>query len=71
MVATARTTTEQPRSRRRQPIGPLEYGRRWWLQLTVLLTFVMLYAPIIILVIFSFNDSRRNIVWRGFTFKYY
>ncbi len=27
--------------------------------------------PIILLVVYSFNDSRRNIVWRGFTFKYY
>ena len=30
-----------------------------------------LYAPLVALVAFSFNDSRRNIVWRGFTFKYY
>ena len=34
-------------------------------------TFIFLYAPILVLVIFSFNDSRRNITWRGFTFKYY
>ena len=33
--------------------------------------FAVLYAPIIALVAFSFNDSKRNIVWRGFTFKYY
>ncbi|MEL7465170.1 MAG: ABC transporter permease [Pseudomonadota bacterium] len=35
--------------------------------------FVFLYAPIIVLIIFSFNDSRRggNVVWRGFTTKYY
>jgi spermidine/putrescine transport system permease protein len=33
--------------------------------------FVFLYAPIITLIVFSFNDSRRNIVWRGFTLKYY
>ena len=32
---------------------------------------VFLYAPIVILIVFSFNDSRRNIVWRGFTLKYY
>lgn len=59
------------RRRRRTPIGPLEYTRRWWLRLLVALTFVMLYAPIVALVAFSFNDSRRNIVWRGFTLKYY
>ena len=57
--------------RRRLPPGPLEYGRRAWLRLTLLATFVFLYAPIATLVAFSFNDSRRNIVWRGFTFKYY
>ena len=34
-------------------------------------TFALLYAPIITLMAFSFNDSRRNIVWRGFTLKYY
>ena len=41
------------------------------MKLILLGTFVFLYAPIITLVAFSFNDSRRNIVWRGFTFKYY
>lgn len=58
-------------ARRRKRIGPLDYTRRWWLRLTVAFTFLMLYAPIVTLVAFSFNDSRRNIVWRGFTFKYY
>ena len=57
--------------RRREAAGPLEYTRRWWMRLTVGATFLMLYAPIILLVVYSFNDSRRNIVWRGFTFKYY
>lgn len=57
--------------RRRDPIGPLDYTRRAWIRLTLLGTFVFLYAPILTLVAFSFNDSRRNIVWRGFTLKYY
>jgi spermidine/putrescine transport system permease protein len=35
------------------------------------LTLFFLYAPLITLIAFSFNDSRRNIVWRGFTLKYY
>ncbi len=51
--------------------GPLDYARRWWLRAWLAATFLFLYAPIVILVIFSFNDSRRNIVWRGFTTKYY
>jgi len=37
----------------------------------VALTFLIIYLPIITLVVFSFNDSKRNIVWRGFTTKYY
>jgi spermidine/putrescine transport system permease protein len=56
---------------RRQAPGPLDYGRRLWLRLSLWLSFVFLYAPIVILVVYSFNDSRRNIVWRGFTLKYY
>jgi spermidine/putrescine transport system permease protein len=33
--------------------------------------FVFLYFPIVALIAFSFNDSKRNITWQGFTFKYY
>ena len=51
--------------------GPLEYGRRLWLKLVLAAIFIALYAPIAILIAFSFNDSRRNIVWQGFTTKYY
>ncbi|MGI9371101.1 MAG: ABC transporter permease [Hyphomicrobiales bacterium] len=51
--------------------GPLEYNKRLWLRLFVAATFVFLYAPIITLIVFSFNDSKRNVVWRGFTTKYY
>lgn len=57
--------------RRRDAIGPLEYTRRWWLRAWLGAVFVFLYAPIGILIAFSFNDSRRNIVWRGFTLEYY
>lgn len=55
----------------RSPIGPLEYTRRLWLRLWLVAVFVFLYAPIVILIVFSFNDSRRNIVWQGFTTDYY
>lgn len=54
-----------------RPVGPLEYGRRAWLRVTLWATLLFLYAPIVILIAYSFNDSRRNIVWRGFTLKYY
>ena len=59
------------RRRRREPIGPLEYSRRLWLQISVGVALLFLYAPILTLIAFSFNDSRRNIVWNGFTLKYY
>jgi spermidine/putrescine transport system permease protein len=51
--------------------GPLDYGSRIWLKVLIGAVFVMLYAPILALIAFSFNDSRRNVVWQGFTTKYY
>ena len=45
--------------------------RNPWLHISLLVTLLFLYTPIIVLIIFSFNDSRRNIVWKGFTLKYY
>jgi spermidine/putrescine transport system permease protein len=51
--------------------GPLEYLRRWPIQAWLAFTAFYLYAPLITLMAFSFNDSKRNIVWRGFTLKYY
>ena len=45
--------------------------RNSWLHISLLVTLLFLYTPIIVLIIFSFNDSRRNIVWKGFTLKYY
>jgi spermidine/putrescine transport system permease protein len=35
------------------------------------LVFVFFYLPIAILILFSFNESRLNIVWTGFTFQWY
>ena len=51
--------------------GPLDYIRHRWIQVVFLATFVFLYAPILTLIVFSFNNSRRNITWHGFTLKYY
>jgi spermidine/putrescine transport system permease protein len=53
------------------PPGPLDYLRRWPLRLWLMATAIFLYAPLIVLIVFSFNDSKRNIVWRGFTLDYY
>ena len=55
----------------RTPIAPLEYTRKLWMRSWVGLTMLFLYAPLILLMIFSFNDSKRNVVWKGFTLKYY
>ena len=55
----------------RSPIAPLEYTRRLWMRAWIGATLFFLYAPLLVLIVFSFNDSKRNIVWRGFTFKYY
>ena len=51
--------------------GPLDYGKSPWLWGFGIVVFTMLYVPIAQLIAFSFNDSKRNIVWRGFTTKYY
>lgn len=38
----------------------------------VFLVFVFMYAPIVVLMVYSFNDSRSSsAVWRGFTFDWY
>lgn len=58
-------------AKRKSKRGPLDYGKSPWLIGFGLVTFIVLYAPIAQLIAFSFNDSKRNIVWRGFTTKYY
>ena len=35
------------------------------------LMFVFLYAPIVALIVFSFNDSKSRAKWEGFTLKWY
>jgi spermidine/putrescine transport system permease protein len=52
-------------------IAPLEFTRKRWLQAIIAFNFLFLYFPIVALIAFSFNDSKRNITWQGFTFKYY
>jgi len=55
----------------RRRLGPLEYSRKRWMQAIMGLSFFFLYFPILSLIVFSFNDSKRNIVWQGFTLDYY
>ena len=46
-------------------------GRNRWLAAYALVVYAFLFAPIVILILFSFNDSRRNFAWRGFTIDWY
>lgn len=40
-------------------------------KLLLALTFLFLYAPIIVLIVFSFNDSKSRTIWSGFTLDWY
>lgn len=40
-------------------------------RLYIILMLLFLYAPIIVLMVYSFNDSRMMGGWSGFTFKWY
>lgn len=50
-------------------------GRRsmpaFWLWFTSLLVYAFLYIPLAIVVIFSFNDSKLNAEWVGFSLEWY
>ena len=37
----------------------------------MVLVFVFLYAPIVLLIIFSFNAGKSNVVWQGFSLEWY
>ena len=41
------------------------------LLITGTLVYLFLYLPLIILIVYSFNDSRINVGWVGFTLKWY
>ncbi len=51
--------------------GPLEFGKRKWLQGLFAATLLVLYLPIFVLVAYSFNIQNRGGVWRGFTWENY
>lgn len=36
-----------------------------------IIMFLFFYAPVLVMIVYSFNDSRANVVWRGFTTKWY
>jgi spermidine/putrescine transport system permease protein len=45
--------------------------QRWLFGAWTALVFAFLYIPILLLIIFSFNSSRLNIRWEGFSLKWY
>jgi spermidine/putrescine transport system permease protein len=42
-----------------------------WLKVVAAFVYLFLYAPIVIVVLFSFDESRLAVSWTGFTFKWY
>ncbi|MEX2462257.1 MAG: spermidine/putrescine ABC transporter permease PotC [Paenibacillaceae bacterium] len=44
---------------------------RWTSSVFTWLIYAFLYLPIIILIVYSFNKSKLNAVWTGFTFDWY
>ena len=42
------------------------FGRGW-----LSLGYLFLYLPIVVLVVFSFNSSRQDMVWSGFSLRWY
>lgn len=55
----------------REKPGPLDYLARWPLRLWLAGVGLFLYLPLLSLMVFSFNDSKRTTVWRGFTTAWY
>jgi len=45
--------------------------RNRWLSSYALLVYAFLFAPIVVLIFYSFNKARRGLVWQGFTLDWY
>ena len=41
-----------------------------WLVSIVAAVYVFLHAPLLVLVLFSFNDSKFSVEWEGFTVRW-
>ena len=48
------------RRHRREPPGPLDYLRRWPIRAWLAMVTVFLYAPLVTLMAFSFNDQQAQ-----------
>ena len=58
-------TTRAPRK------GTMSGLPDWVLLLGTVLVYLFLYAPIAVLILFSFNSTRSTQVWTGFSFEWY
>ena len=44
---------------------------RWLPRTYLTLVYLLLYVPIVVLVVFSFNDSRTGYEWGGLSLRWY
>jgi len=59
-------------TRRRRHRGETRVnGRRWPLTTVLLFGYAFLYMPVLLLIVYSFNESRLVTVWSGFSTKWY
>ena len=49
----------------------LKMNRYFFKVLSLTIGLGFLYFPIITLIAYSFNDNKRVMVWKGFSFKWY
>ncbi|MBL0337954.1 MAG: ABC transporter permease subunit [Rhodospirillaceae bacterium] len=49
----------------------MKRGLSWFVFISLILGFVFLYAPILVLIVFSFNKSKLVTVWQEFSFDSY
>jgi putrescine transport system permease protein len=47
------------------------FAQRWFGRGWLSLGYLFLYLPIVVLVVFSFNSSRQDMVWSGFSTQWY
>jgi putrescine transport system permease protein len=51
--------------------GNTSFMQRWFGRGWLSMGYLFLYLPIVVLVVFSFNSSRQDMVWSGFSLQWY
>jgi putrescine transport system permease protein len=51
--------------------GNTTFVQRWFGRGWLSMGYLFLYLPIVVLVVFSFNSSRQDMVWSGFSLQWY